>query len=68
MSMRPPLPPFARETAIRKVRLAEDGWNSREPERVSLTYSSDCHWRNRSEFMNGRHEMSPFLSASLQRN
>ena len=61
MSMRPPLPPFARETAIQKVRLAEDGWNSREPERVSLAYSSDCHWRNRSEFMNGRHEIVAFL-------
>jgi nuclear transport factor 2 (NTF2) superfamily protein len=52
--MRPPLPPFTRESAILKVRKAEDGWNSREPERVSLAYTQDSMWRNRSEFVTGR--------------
>jgi nuclear transport factor 2 (NTF2) superfamily protein len=59
--MRPPLPPFSRETAIQKVRLAEDAWNSREPDRVSLAYSLDSRWRNRSEFINGRREIVAFL-------
>ena len=59
--MRPPLPPFRRETAIQKIRLAEDAWNSREPERVSLAYSPDSRWRNRSEFIKGRHEIVAFL-------
>jgi uncharacterized protein len=56
------VPPFTRETAIRKVRGAEDGWNSRDPERVSLAYSSDSKWRNRSEFVAGREEIVRFLS------
>lgn len=59
---RPPLPPFNRETAMQKVRLAEDAWNSREPERVSLAYSPDSRWRNRSEFINGRQEIVAFLT------
>ncbi|MFZ0820625.1 MAG: nuclear transport factor 2 family protein [Candidatus Acidiferrales bacterium] len=59
--MRPPLPPFTRETAIQKVRLAEDGWNSRDPEKVSLAYSIDSRWRNRAEFINGRDEIVRFL-------
>src|SRR5690349_1414751 len=59
---RPPLPPFTRETAIRKVRLAEDAWNSRDPERVSLAYSVDSRWRNRAEFVNGRKEIVAFLT------
>jgi nuclear transport factor 2 (NTF2) superfamily protein len=46
---RPPLPPFTRETAIHKVRLAEDGWNSRDPEKVALAYTIDSRWRNRAE-------------------
>jgi nuclear transport factor 2 (NTF2) superfamily protein len=58
---RPPLPPFTRETAMQKVRLAEDAWNSREPERVSLAYSLDSRWRNRAEFVNGRQEIVAFL-------
>jgi len=58
---RPPLPPFTRETATQKVRLAEDAWNSREPERVSLAYSPDSRWRNRSEFIRGRQEIVAFL-------
>ena len=58
---RPPLPPFTRETAIQKVRLAEDAWNSREPEKVALAYTIDSRWRNRSEFPNGRQEIIQFL-------
>jgi len=50
---RPPLPPFTLETAIQKVRAAEDGWNSRHPEQVSLAYSAQSRWRNRSEFVVG---------------
>jgi nuclear transport factor 2 (NTF2) superfamily protein len=60
---RPPLPPFTLETAIQKVRLAEDGWNTRDPERVSLAYAPQSRWRNRSEFLVGR----PQIVALLQR-
>jgi uncharacterized protein len=59
---RPPLPPFTRETAVQKVRGAEDGWNSRNPERVSLAYTADSTWRNRSEFIRGRAEIVAFLT------
>lgn len=62
MSVRPPLPPFTGESAIQKVRLAEDNWNSRDPEKVSLGYTEDSHWRNRSEFINGRREIVAFLT------
>jgi len=58
---RPPLPPFSRETAAQKIRMAEDAWNSRDPERVSLAYTVDSRWRNRSEFINGREEIVAFL-------
>src|SRR5258707_13473977 len=58
---RPPLPPFTRETAIQKVRLAEDGWNSHDPEKVALSYTIDSRWRNRAEFPNGRQEIIEFL-------
>ena len=58
---RPPWPPFTRETAIEKVRLAEDAWNSRDPEKVALAYTVDSRWRNRSEFVNGRQEIVAFL-------
>jgi len=58
---RPPLPPFTRETAIEKVRLAEDGWNSRDPAKVSLAYSLDTRWRNRVEFAHNRDEARAFL-------
>ena len=58
---RPPLPPFSRESAIEKVRLAEDGWNSRDPARVSLAYTEDTFWRNRAEFPRGRAEVEAFL-------
>ena len=61
MSTRPPLPPFTRETATQKVRLAEDAWNTRDPEKVSLAYTPDSRWRNRSEFINGRPEIVAFL-------
>jgi nuclear transport factor 2 (NTF2) superfamily protein len=59
---RPPLPPFTPETAAQKVRLAEDAWNSRDPEKVALGYTLDSRWRNRSEFMNGRPEIIAFLT------
>jgi nuclear transport factor 2 (NTF2) superfamily protein len=58
---RPPLPPFTRETAIQKVRAAEDGWNTRDPERVSLAYTQDSVWRNRAEFTPGRAEIVGLL-------
>ncbi|HKV33361.1 MAG TPA: nuclear transport factor 2 family protein [Pyrinomonadaceae bacterium] len=58
---RPPFPPFTRETAIQKVRLAEDGWNTRDPEKVALAYSPDSIWRNRAEFPKGRAEIIEFL-------
>ena len=59
---RPPLPPFSLETAIEKVRLAEDAWNSRDPERVSLAYTPDSVWRNRAEFIQGRAAIEAFLT------
>ena len=58
---RPPLPPFSRKTAIKKVRLDEDAWNSRDPKRVSLAYTPDSRWRNRSEFPQGREQIVAFL-------
>ena len=60
-SPRPPLPPFTHESAAQKVRMAEDAWNSREPSRVSLAYTLDSRWRNRSEFITGREQISLFL-------
>src|SRR5215831_20348251 len=61
MSKRPPLPPFTHETATLKARLAEDAWNSRDPEKVALAYTPESRWRNRSEFFNGRQEIVAFL-------
>jgi uncharacterized protein len=61
-SIRPPVPPFTRETAAQKVRGAEDGWNSRDPAKVSLAYTVDSRWRNRAEFVNGRAEIVAFLT------
>ncbi|WP_049447952.1 DUF1348 family protein [Stenotrophomonas maltophilia] len=58
---RPPLPPFTLESATQKVRLAEDGWNSRDADKVSLAYSLDTQWRNRAEFISGREEARQFL-------
>jgi nuclear transport factor 2 (NTF2) superfamily protein len=63
---RPPFPPFTRETAIAKVRAAEDGWNSRDPQRVSLAYTTDSRWRNRSEFLVGREAIVGFLTRKWQ--
>src|SRR6266404_8952569 len=62
LTTRPPLPPFTRESAIQKVRLAEDGWNTREPGKVALAYAIDSRWRNRSEFIAGRSEIIAFLT------
>lgn len=56
------IPPFTRETALQKVRKAEDGWNSRDPELVSLAYTVDSAWRNRAEFINGREQIVQFLT------
>ena len=64
---RPPLPPFTAETAIEKVRLAEDGWNSRDPQRVSLAYTPDSRWRNRDEFPVGRLEIIALLTRKWER-
>jgi len=61
MDARPPLPPFTRETAIEKVRLAEDGWNTRDPERVALACSEQSRWRNRAEFVVGREQIVALL-------
>ncbi len=58
---RPPLPPFTRETAMQKVRMAEDGWNGRDPEKVAMAYTLDSQWRNRNEFLKGRTEIIDFL-------
>jgi nuclear transport factor 2 (NTF2) superfamily protein len=64
---RPPLPPFTPETAAQKARLAEDGWNSRDPVRVSLAYTADCLWRNRVEFFQGREAIQAFLARKWAR-
>jgi len=64
---RPPLPPFTEETARQKVRMAEDGWNGRNPAKVAMAYSSDSQWRNRSEFPQGRAEIEAFLTRKWQK-
>jgi hypothetical protein len=64
---RPPVPPFTLETAIQKVRMAEDAWNTRDPKRVSLAYTSDSRWRNRAEFLNGREAIEEFLKRKWRR-
>jgi len=64
---RPPLPPFDLEGALRKVRLAEDGWNSRDPDRVALAYTIDSQWRNRAEFVQGREAITAFLRRKWDR-
>ena len=61
MENKPPLPPFTNETAIQKVRMAEDAWNSRDPDRVVLVYSEDTSWRNRAEFLVGHEQVRQFL-------
>lgn len=65
--MRPPLPPFTEASAIEKVRLAEDAWNSRNPAKVALAYTPDSQWRNRAEFVHGRAEIEAFLTRKWAR-
>ena len=67
MAQRPPVPPFTAETAAQKVRAAEDAWNTRDPDRVSLAYTEDSHWRNRSQFIDGRAEIVAFLTDKWHR-
>ncbi|MER7049075.1 MULTISPECIES: nuclear transport factor 2 family protein [Streptomyces] len=67
MSVKPPVPPFTRESAREKVRLAEDGWNSRAPEKVALAYTDDSRWRNRAEWITGREEIVAFLTRKWAR-
>lgn len=64
---RPPLPPFNEETAKQKVRMAEDGWNSRDAEKVSLAYTIDSRWRNRAEIFEGRDQIVAFLTRKWQK-
>lgn len=64
---KPPLPPFSRDSAVQKVRMAEDGWNSRDPQRVALAYSSDSQWRNRDQFVSGRAAIVEFLTQKWAR-
>jgi nuclear transport factor 2 (NTF2) superfamily protein len=67
MESKPPFPPFDADTARQKVRLAEDGWNSRDPKRVALAYSEDTRWRNRAEFVSGRADVEAFLARKWAR-
>ena len=67
MEVRPPLPPFTDETARQKVQAAEDGWNTRDPERVALAYTVDSEWRNRDEFFKGREAIVAFLRRKWER-
>ena len=64
---RPPLPPFTPKTAVEKVRLAEDAWNTRDPQRVAAAYTVDSRWRNRAEFINGREDIEAFLTRKWTR-
>jgi nuclear transport factor 2 (NTF2) superfamily protein len=64
---RPPVPPFDREAAVKKVRAAEDGWNTRDPEKVAGAYTEDSKWRNRAEFLNGRADIVAFLTRKWAR-
>lgn len=64
---RPPVPPFNYETAIQKVQAAEDAWNSKDPDRVSLAYTIDTEWRNRTEFINGREQVRKFLKCKWEK-
>jgi nuclear transport factor 2 (NTF2) superfamily protein len=67
MTQRPPLPPFSREDALKKVQSAEDAWNTRDPERVALAYSEDSVWRNRDQFITGRPAIVAFLTQKWER-
>lgn len=67
MEQKHPLPPFTMETALQKVQLAEDAWNSKDPERISLAYTIDTEWRNRTEFINGREAVKEFLKGKWEK-
>jgi uncharacterized protein len=67
MESRPPLPPFSFETAVQKVRAAEDGWNNRDPQKVAMAYTAGSQWRNRSEFVTGRDEIAGLLTRKWNR-
>ena len=67
MSTKPPLPPFTKETAIQKIRMAEDAWNSRDPDKIVQVYTPDTQWRNRNEFPRGREEVHGLLTRKWQR-
>jgi nuclear transport factor 2 (NTF2) superfamily protein len=67
MESRPPLPPFTFETAVQKVRAAEDGWNNRDPQKVAMAYTAGSQWRNRAEFVTGRDEITGLLTRKWQR-
>lgn len=67
MEQKHPLPPFTLESALEKIQLAEDAWNSQDPERVSKAYTVDSEWRNRDQFVNGREEIVKFLSSKWQK-
>lgn len=67
MEIKHPLPPFTMETALQKVQMAEDAWNSKNPEKVALAYTVDSEWRNRTDFINGREEIVHFLSKKWEK-
>lgn len=67
MEFKPPFPPFNLETALQKVQMAEDAWNTKNPEKVALAYTIDSQWRNRAEFVNGREEIKAFLTRKWQK-
>ncbi|SDR18043.1 hypothetical protein SAMN05421664_3852 [Chryseobacterium soldanellicola] len=67
MEQRHPLPPFTHETAMQKVQLAEDAWNSKDPQKIALAYTKDSEWRNRSEFVTGREEIVKFLTGKWEK-
>jgi nuclear transport factor 2 (NTF2) superfamily protein len=67
MEQKLPLPPFTLETALQKVQLAEDAWNSKDPERIALAYTIDTEWRNRTEFINGREAVKAFLKGKWEK-
>ena len=67
MESRPPLPPFSFETAVQKVRAAEDGWNNRDPQKVAMAYTAGSQWRNRAEFVTGREDIAALLTRKWNR-
>jgi uncharacterized protein len=67
MEQKHPLPPFTLETALQKVQLAEDAWNSKDPQRIAFAYTKDTEWRNRTDFINGREEVIAFLNRKWEK-